>query len=134
MACLLGNISSRQAKCIPRRLDGFTYVEFPSQLFENWAFEEIVLRTHARHCQTGESMPTVMLERMQAARQFDQAWHTLQYVGPALIDMALHVLPAGAAVDIESFEAKQCVRLGVPEDVGLRHHLAHFQHLFASTG
>jgi peptidyl-dipeptidase Dcp len=110
------------------------YVEFPSQLFENWAFEEIVLRTHARHYQTGEGMSVVMLERMQAARQFDQAWHTLQYVGPALIDMALHVLPAGATVDIESFEAKQCVRLGVPEDIGLRHHLAHFQHLFAGTG
>ncbi len=55
----------------------------------------------------------------------------MQYTGPALIDMALHSLPPGTPVDIAQFEAQQRAALGVPDDIGLRHHLSHFQHLFA---
>jgi peptidyl-dipeptidase Dcp len=45
--------------------------------------------------------------------------------------MALHGLPQGTAVDVAQFEAQQRAALGVPDDVGLRHQLPHFQHLFA---
>lgn len=110
------------------------FVELPSQIFENWALEPEVLRRHARHVDTGAPLPEALLERCTRARQFDQAWHTLQYVGPALIDMALHALPEGTAVEILPFERAQRERLGVPEDVGLRHRLSHFQHLFAGDG
>jgi peptidyl-dipeptidase Dcp len=110
------------------------FVEMPSQLFENWADEDQVLCRHARHYQTGELIPTALLAKLRAARQFDQAWATIQYVAPALIDMALHMLPPGEPVDIAAFEAAQCARLGVPGDIGLRHHLAHFQHIFSGSG
>lgn len=110
------------------------YVELPSQLFENWALEPSVLQTHARHFETGEPLPQALMDKLVAARRFNQAWATLQYTGPALIDMALHSLPKGSAVDIAVFEAEQCRVLGVPEDVGLRHHLSHFSHLFAGPG
>ncbi len=109
------------------------YVELPSQLFENWALERDVLQRHARHFQSGEALPGDLLDKLQAARQFNQAWATLMYTGPALIDMALHSLPNGTAVDIAAFEAQQCQLLGVPADIGLRHHLSHFQHLFAGS-
>jgi peptidyl-dipeptidase Dcp len=107
------------------------FVELPSQLFENWALERQVLERHARHCKTGEAIPTALLDKLLRARRFDQAWATIQYTGPALIDMALHSVPHGTAVDIEAFEAQQRQELGVPEDIGQRHHLTHFQHLFA---
>lgn len=110
------------------------YVELPSQLFENWALEREVLQRHARHFQSGETLPDALLDKLHAARRFNQAWATLMYTGPALIDMALHSLPSGTAVDIAKFEAEQCRALGVPGDIGLRHHLSHFQHLFASSG
>ena len=110
------------------------YVELPSQLFENWALEREVLQCHARHYQSGEPLPDALLDKLQAARRFNQAWATLQYTGPALIDMALHSLPNGTRVNISAFEADQCRLLGVPEDIGLRHHLSHFQHLFAGPG
>jgi peptidyl-dipeptidase Dcp len=109
------------------------YVELPSQLFENWALEREVLQRHARHFQTDEPLPDALLDKLQAARRFNQAWTTLMYTGPALIDMALHSLPHGTAVDIAAFEAQQCALLGVPSDVGLRHHLSHFQHLFSDS-
>lgn len=107
------------------------FVELPSQLLENWALEPQVLAQHARHWQTGETIPHALLEKLLRARQFDQAWATIQYTGPALIDMALHSLPAGTPVDVAEFEAQQQRALGVPEDIGQRHHLTHFQHLFA---
>ena len=107
------------------------FVELPSQLFENWALEPQILQQHARHWQTGEPMPQDLIDKLLRARHFDQAWATIQYTGPALIDMALHSLPHGTAVDIAEFEAQQRAALGVPEDIGQRHHLTHFQHLFA---
>ncbi|QNM97059.1 M3 family metallopeptidase [Chitinimonas koreensis] len=110
------------------------FVELPSQIFENWAEEESVLARHARHYRTGEPIPAELLGKLRRARQFDQAWATIQYVGPALIDMALHALPRGTAVDIAAFEAEQCARLGVPADIGQRHYLSHFGHLFAGPG
>jgi peptidyl-dipeptidase Dcp len=110
------------------------FVELPSQLFENWALEPQILQRHARHWQTGEAIPQALIDKLMRARRFDQAWATIQYTGPALIDMALHSLPAGTPVDIAQFEAQQCTTLGVPQDIGLRHHLSHFQHLFAGGG
>jgi peptidyl-dipeptidase Dcp len=109
------------------------FVELPSQLFENWALEPEVLQRHARHYQSGEALPAEWLERLRQARQFDQAWATIQYTGPALIDMALHTLPNGTPVDLAAFEAEQCRVLGIPPDIGQRHYLAHFQHLFAGA-
>ena len=110
------------------------FVELPSQIFENWAMEPQVLLKHARHCRTGEPLPQVLLDKLKRARQFDQAWATVQYTGPALIDMALHALPNGTPVDLAAFEAEQCEKLGIPADIGERHYLSHFQHLFASAG
>lgn len=107
------------------------FVELPSQLFENWALEPQILQQHARHCETGEPIPKALIDKLLRARRFDQAWATIQYTGPALIDMALHSLPPGTPVDIAQFEARQRESLGIPEDIGQRHHLAHFQHLFA---
>ncbi len=110
------------------------FVELPSQLFENWALDRDVLQRNALHFETGEPLPAELLDKLQAARRFNQAWTTLMYTGPALIDMALHSLPNGTVVDIAKFEAAQCELLGVPTDIGLRHHLPHFQHLFAGSG
>lgn len=109
------------------------YVELPSQIFENWAEEEVVLKRHARHFQTGEAIPSSLLEKLKRARRFDQAWATIMYAGPALIDMALHSLPNGSTVDLDAFEAQQCELLGIPQDIGQRHYLSHFQHLFAGS-
>ena len=80
------------------------FVELPSQLFENWALEPRILEQHARHWQTGAAIPKDLIDKLLSARRFDQAWATIQYTGPALIDMALHSLPNGTPVDIAQFE------------------------------
>ena len=66
------------------------FVELPSQIFEHWAFERDVLRRHALHHRTGAPIPDALIERLHAARRFNQGFETVEYVACALVDMALH--------------------------------------------
>ncbi|PCE22509.1 peptidase M3 [Paraburkholderia acidicola] len=107
------------------------YVELPSQLMENWATVPDVLAKHARHVTTGEPIPAALIERIRASQTFNLGFETVAYTSSALIDMALHSHDDPAAIDIASFEAQERERLQVPREVGLRHRLPHFAHIFS---
>ena len=106
------------------------FVELPSQLFEHWGSEREVLRRHARHAETGEAIPDVLLDRLDAARRFGQAFETVRYTASAITDLAAHqqVEPIS---DVVAFETALMADRGLPEDAGLNHRLPHFQHLFS---
>jgi len=110
------------------------FVEFPSQIFEHWVAEPEVLRRHARHCRTGETLPEGLLRRLLAARNFNQGFATVEYAAAALLDLELHTRPLPAGLDIAAFEREFLRRIGMPPEIGLRHRPAHFQHLFAGSG
>jgi peptidyl-dipeptidase Dcp len=110
------------------------FVEFPSQLYEHWLAEPEVLRTYARHHATGEPIPDALIERLLAARNFNQGHATIEYTASAILDMDLHAHPDPAGIDIGKFERATLARLGAPAAIGPRHRLAHFQHLFAGSG
>jgi len=120
-----------------RRLSGTSvprdYVELPSQLLENWATVPEVLAQHARHVTTGEPIPAALIERIRASQTFNQGFETVSYTSSALIDMALHLHDDPAGIDIERFEAEERERLGVPHEIGLRHRLPHFGHIFSGS-
>jgi peptidyl-dipeptidase Dcp len=107
------------------------FVELPSQIFEHWAQERVVLERHALHHRTGAPMPGALLERIREARQFNQGFETVEYVACALVDMALHARSDADGVDIAAFEAQELARIGMPREIVMRHRLAHFAHLFA---
>jgi peptidyl-dipeptidase Dcp len=110
------------------------FVELPSQIFENWLMEPEVLRQHARHVDTGAPMPDELIERLAAARRFNQGFETVEYTACALVDMALHGRDNTTAPDIAAFEREELARIGIPREIVLRHRLPHFQHLFAGSG
>jgi len=110
------------------------FVELPSQLFEHWVEEPAVLRRHARHHATGEPIPDALIERIQAARHFNQGYETVRYAAAALVDLAAHAREDGAPIDVVEFERAELERLGMPPGIGLNHRLPHFQHLFAGPG
>jgi len=110
------------------------FVELPSQLFEHWAFTSEVMGKHARHVVTGEAIPAELVEKALAARKFGQVYDTMQYVGSALIDMALHSAADPLAIDLDAFEAAERQRLGVPATIGLMHRPQQFRHLFSGDG
>jgi peptidyl-dipeptidase Dcp len=110
------------------------FVELPSQIFEHWMEDPQVLKRHARHWQTGEPMPDALMDRLERARRFGQAYETLRYCGSALVDLALHARTEGTApVDVCAFEEQVLAEAGLPHGVGINHQLVHFQHLFSSA-
>jgi peptidyl-dipeptidase Dcp len=66
------------------------FVEFPSQIMEHWVQAPETLRKYARHYQTGEPLPEALLEKLLAARNFNQGFATVEYTASAMIDMELH--------------------------------------------
>jgi peptidyl-dipeptidase Dcp len=110
------------------------FVEFPSQIFEHWMSAPETLRRYARHYQTGEPIPDDLLSRLTAARNFNQGFATVEYAGSALIDLELHRAATPETLDAARFEREFEDRVGMPKEIGLRHRLPHFQHLFAGGG
>jgi peptidyl-dipeptidase Dcp len=110
------------------------FVEFPSQIFEHWMSAPETLRRYSRHYQTGEPIPEDLLRRLLAARNFSQGFATVEYTASALIDLELHRRTGSEDLDPERFERDFVERTGVPKEIGLRHRLPHFQHLFAGGG
>jgi peptidyl-dipeptidase Dcp len=110
------------------------FVELPSQLFEHWLSEPEVLKRHARHYVTHEPIPDDLVERLHAARHFNQGYETVRYAASALVDMAVHTLDRiDPELDLAALERAELERLGHPPEVGLNHRLPHFQHLFGSA-
>jgi peptidyl-dipeptidase Dcp len=107
------------------------FVEYPSQVNENWLMTPEVLQRFARHYKTGEAMPASLLKKIEAAATFNQGFATTEYLSSALVDMALHMDPDGV-VDPDAFERETLTRLGMPKELAMRHRLPQFNHLFSS--
>jgi len=109
------------------------FVELPSQLFEHWLSEPEVLKRHARHFETGEPIPEALMARLKAARQFNQGFECVEYTASALVDLALHAKTAMTGLDIAAFEGEELQKIGMPEQILMRHRLPHFSHLFSGS-
>ncbi|HET7679320.1 MAG TPA: M3 family metallopeptidase [Xanthobacteraceae bacterium] len=110
------------------------FVELPSQLYEHWLEVPEILKKYARHCRTGEPMPQALLDRVLAARNFNQGCATVEYTASALVDIDLHSLPDAEGIDVTGFERGALARIGMPDEIAMRHRLPHFQHLFSGGG
>ena len=76
-------------------------------------------------------MPPALVQRIQAARQFNEGFATVEYLSSALVDMALHTRGDGI-VDPDAFEREELARIGMPREIAMRHRLPQFNHLFSS--
>jgi peptidyl-dipeptidase Dcp len=110
------------------------FVELPSQLFEHWLEQPDVLRRFARHYRSGAPMPEELLQRLIAARNFDQGFATVEYVSSAIVDLDFHSLALPAAIEPATFEVEALARIGMPEEIVMRHRPPQFGHIFAGGG
>jgi peptidyl-dipeptidase Dcp len=114
------------------------FVELPSQLYEHWLEQPDVLRRFARHYRTGAPMPEELLQRLVAARNFNQGFATVEYLASAFVDLDFHSLKAplvsDLAIDSTAFETNALSRIGMPEEIVMRHRPPHFGHVFSSGG
>jgi peptidyl-dipeptidase Dcp len=106
------------------------FVELPSQLFEHWLSEPDVLKRHARHYVTGESIPDALIVKMKQARTFNQGFDAATYCASGIVDMKLHGLTSIDGLDLAKFETEQLAAINMPRQIYMRHRLPHFLHLF----
>lgn len=107
------------------------FVEYPSQVNENWLLTRDILNRFATHYETGEPMPQELVDRIEASNTFNQGFDTVEYLASAIVDMRLHNR-AEPVTDVDAFERETLAEIGMPDEIVMRHRLPQFGHLFSS--
>ncbi len=111
------------------------FVEFPSQVNEMWATWPEILKNYAKHYQTGAPIPQALLDKVDAAKKFNQGFGTTELVGANVIDQAWHQLKAADVPDaagVKDFEAAALKKAGLDfGPVPPRYRSTYFSHIFA---
>jgi peptidyl-dipeptidase Dcp len=109
------------------------FVEFPAQVYEHWLAQPQILERFALHHATGEPIPQALLDKLMAARNFNQGFATVEFLASAFVDMDVHSLTEVDAnrFDIDAAERNTLERLGMLPEIVCRHRPTHFSHIFA---
>ena len=82
------------------------FVELPSQIMENWAFEPEYLNSFARDYRSGEVIPAELVERIVRAKNYLAGYYQVRQLDFGTLDMAWHTLTALPEEDAAEFEKK----------------------------
>ena len=121
-----GYYRSQTGTALPR-----DYVEYPSQVMENWMTEPEVLANFAKHYRTGEVIPQALVEKIQASGKFNQGFGTTEYLAAALLDMSWHSLETAELQDANIFEKNVLKEIGLIEQIAPRYKTGYYSHIFA---
>lgn len=123
---LLQDITYPDLAGVPR-----DFVEYPSQVNENWLLTREVLDRFATHYKTGAPMPQALVNKILASEKFNQGFSTVEYLGSAIIDMKMHNRST-PVTDVDAFERQTLAEIGMPKEIVMRHRTPQFGHLFSS--
>ncbi|MCB2220975.1 MAG: M3 family metallopeptidase [Bacteroidetes bacterium] len=107
------------------------FVELPSQIMENWAAEPIVLKSYAKHYQTGQPIPDELIDKMKASKHFNQGFATVEFTAAAYLDMAWHTLEKPVIENARLFENEAMDRIGLIPEIVVRYRTTYFAHIFS---
>ena len=107
------------------------FVELPSQLLENWATEKEFLDTFAFHYQTGEPIPSQLIEKIKKAEQFLVGYACLRQLSFCYLDMAWHTLSTPFSGDVKSFETDAWKKTLLFEPIAETCMSTQFNHIFS---
>ena len=121
-------------KCTYKSVSGTSvardFVELPSQIMENWAFQKEVLAEYARHYETGEIIPDELVAKIEAAGTFNQGFMTTELAAAAMLDLKWHMITEVPA-SVEEFEAETCKAMGLIDEIIPRYRSTYFAHIFS---
>jgi peptidyl-dipeptidase Dcp len=109
------------------------FVEYPSQVNENWLMTPYIINTYAKHAETGAPMPQALVDKLAVSEKFNQGFSTVEYLSSAILDMMLHNR-SEPVTDVRAFEKAALDEIGMPKEMVMRHRLPQFNHLFSSDG
>ena len=144
------------SKCTYKSIAGTSvardFVELPSQIMENWAFQKDVLAGYARHYETDEVIPDDLIAKIEAVETFNQGFMTTELVAASILDLKWHMLseipplPSDGRNDngdsdvisseveksfVEEFESKACADMGLIDEIIPRYRSTYFAHIFS---
>jgi peptidyl-dipeptidase Dcp len=107
------------------------FVELPSQIMENWAFEPEIMKEYATHYKSGEVIPDKHIAKIQNASLFNQGFTTTELAAAALIDMDIHSLESFTDMNINDYEQYNlAIRRGLIPEIAPRYRYTYFAHIF----
>lgn len=107
------------------------FVEFPSQIHEDWLATPEVLKFLVN--EKGQALPKKLVRKIKRTSTFNQGFATVEYLASALIDMKLHLI-GNPDINPKVFENRELTKLGMPEEIVMRHRIPHFAHAFSGEG
>jgi peptidyl-dipeptidase Dcp len=108
------------------------FVELPSQIMENWGGHPDVLKSYAKHYETGKSIPDELIKKLEASGKFNMGFVTTEYLAASLLDMKYHTKTDIEDIDVNEFENKAMNEIGLIEEIIPRYKSTYFNHIFAS--
>ncbi len=124
---------SRSGTSTPR-----DFVEYPSQVNEMWAWDPALLRSYARHHETGEPVPQEWVDTLQAARHAGEGYAATEIFGAMILDQVWHQTPLDelptSPDEVEDFEKQALARRGIDFPlVPPRYRTAYFSHIWSGS-
>jgi peptidyl-dipeptidase Dcp len=107
------------------------FVELPSQIMEHWVLEPEVLNVYAKHYQTGEVIPSDLVEKLDETSKFNTGFATVEFLAAALLDMHYHILKEPEDLNINEFEKKILDKYGLIPEIKPRYRSTYFNHIWA---
>ncbi len=124
------------SKCNYRMVNGTNtprdFVEMPSQINENWAFQPEVLKTYAKHYKTGEIIPDSLVQKINNTALFNQGFMTTELAAAAILDMNWHTIKSVDGIDVIAFEQQAIKQMGLIDEIIPRYCSTYFNHVFNS--
>src|SRR5574344_2213841 len=107
------------------------FVELPSQIMENWAINKEFLSSFAKHYQTGESIPSELIDKIVSAKNYLSGYSNIRQLTYGINDMAWHSLKTLPDTDVESFEKDAVKKTQLLPNIESTCFSPSFSHIFA---
>lgn len=106
------------------------FVELPSQVLENWCYEPEALELFAKHYETGETIPMVVIDKIKKAANFQEGMQTLRQLSFGILDMSWHGADPSGITDVKAHEKAAFENTKLYPDVAENCMSVSFSHIF----